>query len=66
MDETDWRMDMIEVDRAMDNLVKSGKMFPQQRRESMPVITPRAFPVEHGKYFQVYSRVSYGKLSNHG
>ena len=38
-----------EVDRAMDNLVKSGKMFPQQRRDSMPVIPPRAFPVEHGK-----------------
>lgn len=36
-----------EVDRAMDNLVKSGKMFPQQRRESMPVIAPRTFPVEH-------------------
>ncbi|KAI5796303.1 hypothetical protein DFH27DRAFT_612380 [Peziza echinospora] len=38
-----------EVDRAVDNLVKSGKMFPPQRRESMPVIAPRAFPVEHGK-----------------
>jgi ABC-type phosphate transport system substrate-binding protein len=38
-----------EVDRAVDNLVKSGKMFPQARRDSMPMLGPRGFPVEpHG------------------
>ncbi|KAL7276528.1 hypothetical protein RUND412_000488 [Rhizina undulata] len=36
-----------EVDRAVDNLVKSGKMFAPPRRESMPVMGPRGFPVEH-------------------
>ncbi len=47
----------IEVERAVENLVKSGKMFGgvSSRRESMPVIGgPRAFP-EYGmrdKLFQ--------------
>lgn len=36
-----------EVDRAVDNLVKSGKMFAPQRRDSLPVLSPRGFP-EHG------------------
>ncbi|KAG0634933.1 hypothetical protein HOY80DRAFT_1012232 [Tuber brumale] len=36
-----------EVDRAVDNLVKSGKMFAPQRRDSLPVMGPRGFPVEH-------------------
>lgn len=40
---------LAEVDRAVDNLVKSGKMFAPARRESMPVIAPRAFPVDHGE-----------------
>ncbi|RPB10452.1 hypothetical protein P167DRAFT_491019 [Morchella conica CCBAS932] len=35
-----------EVDRAVDNLVKSGKMFAPQRRDSLPVLSPRGFP-EH-------------------
>jgi len=41
-----------EVDRAIDNLVKSGKMFsmPPPRRESMPMTGPgRAYPPEFGK-----------------
>lgn len=42
----------IEVDRAVDNLVKSGKMFAPQRRDSLPVLSPRGFP-EHGKYFWI-------------
>jgi len=34
-----------EVDRAVDNLVKSGKMFMPGRRDSMPMVgAPRAFP----------------------
>lgn len=39
----------LEVDRAVDNLVKSGKMFAPQRRDSLPVMGPRGFPVEHGE-----------------
>ncbi|KAI5791850.1 hypothetical protein EDC01DRAFT_717485 [Geopyxis carbonaria] len=35
-----------EVDRAVDNLVKSGKMFNAPRRDSMPMMGPRGFPVE--------------------
>lgn len=38
-----------EVDRAVDNLVKSGKMYPHQRRDSMPLMAPRGFPQEHGR-----------------
>ena len=42
----------IEVDRAVDNLVKSGKMFNAPRRDSMPMMGgagPRGFAVEsHG------------------
>lgn len=39
-----------EVDRAVDNLVKSGKLYPQ-RRDSMPLMGgPRGFPQqEHGR-----------------
>ncbi|TGZ78278.1 hypothetical protein EX30DRAFT_162212 [Ascodesmis nigricans] len=35
-----------EVERAMDNLVKSGKMFTPPRRESMSLMGPRGFPLE--------------------
>lgn len=45
------RFFFAEVDRAVDNLVKSGKMFNPPRRDSMPMMpgaVPR-FPVEqHG------------------
>lgn len=43
--------DSIEVDRAIDNLVKSGKMFNAPgRRESMPIGSPaRAFSEQFGK-----------------
>jgi len=45
------RFETAEVDRAVDNLVKSGKMFNPPRRDSMPMMpgaVPR-FPVEpHG------------------
>lgn len=41
-----------EVDRAIDNLVKSGKMFNLPaggRRDSMPVVGPsRTFPEQFG------------------
>ena len=42
-----------EVDRAIDNLVKSGKMFNVPgRRDSMPLAggAPRAFPEQFGKF----------------
>jgi len=44
-----------EVDRAIDNLAKSGKMFPNMpgpgRRESMPLAggPPRPFSEQYGK-----------------
>lgn len=36
-----------EVDRAIDNLVKSGKLFTVPRRDSMPMMMGRHFP-EYG------------------
>lgn len=46
---------ITEVDRAIDNLSKSGKMFPNMpgpgRRESMPMSggPPRTFTEQYGK-----------------
>lgn len=36
-----------EVDRAIDNLVKSGKLWSAPRRDSMPMMMGRQFP-EYG------------------
>jgi hypothetical protein len=33
-----------EIDRAVDNLVKSGKLFAGPRRDSMPLMMGRHFP----------------------
>lgn len=36
-----------EVDRAIDNLVKSGKLWNAPRRDSMPMMMGRPYP-EYG------------------
>ena len=33
-----------EVDRAIDNLVKSGKLWAAPRRDSMPLMMGRPYP----------------------
>lgn len=38
---------LSEVDRAIDNLVKSGKLWSAPRRDSMPMMMGRQFP-EYG------------------
>lgn len=49
-----WGIPLLEVDRAVDNLVKSGKMFNPPRRESLSLMGPRGFPVEaHGKSLRI-------------
>lgn len=39
----------IEVDRAIDNLVKSGKLWTAPRRDSMPMAMGRPYP-EYGMF----------------
>lgn len=38
-----------EVDRAIDNLVKSGKLWNAPRRDSMPMMMGRPYP-EYGMW----------------
>jgi hypothetical protein len=38
-----------EVDRAIDNLVKSGKLWTAPRRDSMPMAMGRPYP-EYGMF----------------
>lgn len=38
-----WLVFSTEVDRAIDNLVKSGKLFSAPRRDSMPLMMGRHF-----------------------
>jgi len=51
-DSTAFSTQIEEVDRAIDNLVKSGKMFNMPgagRRDSMPMVGPsRTFPDQFG------------------
>ena len=44
-----------EVDRAIDNLVKSGKLFPVPRRDSMPMMMGRHYP-DYGTSAPLQSR----------
>lgn len=47
-DSTAFMTQLEEVDRAIDNLVKSGKIFMPGRRDSMPLVgAPRAFPEQY-------------------
>jgi hypothetical protein len=39
----------LEVDRAIDNLVKSGKLWNAPRRDSMPMMMGRPYP-EYGRW----------------